>query len=145
MTIVKSAFAVRIGDETELCFSKTCLQLLGQLKSIERYCVLTLRVTGQLRGGHLRHSGSTLYIRLGKPCQWAIAWKKGMVGGKLSNLKGIRRIGPVMFPRWTEINAWQTLSASLNSHQLRSFFISNRSSIHESKVFPVAALDWKKI
>jgi len=40
-----------------------------------------------------------------------------------------------MFPRWTEINGWQTLSASPNSHQLRSFFISNRS-IHDSEDFP---------
>jgi len=32
----QSAFAVRIGNETDLCFSKTCLQLLGQ-KSVERY------------------------------------------------------------------------------------------------------------
>jgi len=53
------------------CFSQTCLQLLGK-KSLERNCVLILRVTGQ--------EEVACAIRA---CQWAIAGKKGMVAGKL--------------------------------------------------------------
>jgi len=42
----------------------------------------------------LRHSGSTLYIRLGKSCQWGLnRWEKGMVGGSF---------GPLEFERYPE-------------------------------------------
>jgi len=74
------------------------------------------------RGGRLRHSGMSMGNR----------WEKG---NGWREAKGIRRIGPVMFPR-LDRNQRLSESTSPNSYQLRSFFISNRSSIHESEDFP---------
>ena len=65
-------------------------------------------------------------------------WEKGNGWRETLEFEGIRRIGPVMFPRLdrTQTHGKPSESASPNSRQLRSFFISNRSSIDESEDVP---------